>query len=92
MEERRTTRIHGVQIEDYITGKTEDGKLEVDFTSLNEAINNSATCATLNCDAGVAGDGICMGCMMAHILNNMEWVEEQAAWRRTDLEEADDAG
>ena len=85
------TKIHGVEVEDYITGKDEDGKVEMNFTALNEAINNSATCATLNCDAGVAGDGICQSCFMAHILDNTRWDEQRVGWVRTDLEGGDEA-
>lgn len=85
-EEIEMTEIHGVKVEDYITGRTENGNVVMDFDALNHAINNSATCSTLNCTTGVAGGGVCTSCFMASILSNKVWLDSRKGYVRMDKE------
>lgn len=78
--------IHGVDPFDYVTNWDKDGYVEMDINGLTEAINNSATCTTLNCTNGTAGDGICSSCFMASILGKKVWLNSRKGYVRMDKE------
>jgi hypothetical protein len=75
--------IHGIRVENYITGEDEDGKVEMDFSTLNEAINSSAECSVLNCTNRVAGDGECIPCFMGSLTGTTKWDDERKGYITT---------
>lgn len=62
--------------------------MEIDFTALNEELNNAAECRVEGCAHRVPDpDSICQRCFMGLMLGDVVWDEDKKCDVRKDLEE-----